>query len=65
LRKGRSVYEQPGAKVDGIAPLKRRDSKQVKGIERGTDEVTSKGSKEGELRHSLYYQSVYVYIIIV
>jgi hypothetical protein len=27
LRKGRSVYEQPGAKVDGIAPCKRRDSK--------------------------------------
>ncbi len=27
LRKGRSVYEQPGAKVDGIAPRKRRDSK--------------------------------------
>ncbi len=25
--KGRSVYEQPGAKVDGIAPRKRRDSK--------------------------------------
>jgi hypothetical protein len=24
---GRSVYEQPGAKVDGIAPRKRRDSK--------------------------------------
>jgi hypothetical protein len=27
LRKGRSVHEQPGAKVDGIAPHKRRDSK--------------------------------------
>ncbi len=26
-RGGRSVYEQPGAKVDGIAPRKRRDSK--------------------------------------
>jgi hypothetical protein len=24
---GRSVYEQPGAKADGIAPQKRRDSK--------------------------------------
>ncbi len=24
---GRSVYKQPGAKVDGIAPHKRRDSK--------------------------------------
>jgi hypothetical protein len=27
LRKGRSVHEQPGAKVDGIAPHKGRDSK--------------------------------------
>ncbi len=27
LRKGRSVHAQPGAKVDGIAPHKRRDSK--------------------------------------
>jgi hypothetical protein len=27
LRKGRSVYEQPGAKVDGIASRQRRDSK--------------------------------------
>jgi hypothetical protein len=27
LRKGRSVHEQPGAKVDGIAPHERRDSK--------------------------------------
>jgi hypothetical protein len=27
MREGRSVYEQPGAKVDGIAPRKRRDSK--------------------------------------
>jgi hypothetical protein len=27
LRRGRSVHEQPGAKVDGIAPHKRRDSK--------------------------------------
>jgi hypothetical protein len=27
MGRGRSVYEQPGAKVDGIAPRKRRDSK--------------------------------------
>jgi hypothetical protein len=27
LGKGRSVYEQPGAKVDWIAPHKERDSK--------------------------------------
>ncbi len=25
--RGRSVYEQPGTRVDGIAPHKRRDSK--------------------------------------
>jgi hypothetical protein len=48
LRKGRSVYEQPGAKVDRIAPRKRRGFKSVKGIERGTDKEASKGSKEGE-----------------
>ncbi len=27
MGRGRSVYEQPGAKLDGIAPHKRRDSK--------------------------------------
>jgi hypothetical protein len=27
MGRGRSVYEQPGAKVDGIPPHKRRDSK--------------------------------------
>jgi hypothetical protein len=27
MGRGRSVHEQPGAKVDGIAPHKRRDSK--------------------------------------
>jgi hypothetical protein len=37
MGRGRSVYEQPGAKVDGIAPRKRRDSKSVKGNGRGTD----------------------------
>ncbi len=39
LRWGRSVHEQPGAKVDGIAPHKRRDSKYV-----------SKGGLKGELK---------------
>jgi hypothetical protein len=29
----RSVYEQPGTRVDGITPHKRRDSKQVRGFE--------------------------------
>jgi hypothetical protein len=27
VRKGKSVHEQPGAKVDGIAPHKERDSR--------------------------------------
>ncbi len=31
MRKGRSVYKQPGTRGDGIAPHKRRDSKYVKG----------------------------------
>jgi hypothetical protein len=29
----RSVYEQHGTRVDGIAPHKRRDSKKVKGTQ--------------------------------
>jgi hypothetical protein len=29
----RSVHEQPGTRVDGIAPHKRRDSKSVKGTQ--------------------------------
>jgi hypothetical protein len=33
MGKGRSVYEQPGAKVDRIAPHKRRDSKEVGGTQ--------------------------------
>jgi hypothetical protein len=53
MGRGRSVYKQPGAKVDGIAPRKRRDSKKVKGNGRGADRETSKGSKKGELRHNL------------
>jgi hypothetical protein len=53
LRMGRSVYEQPGAKVDGITSCQRRDSKKVKENGKGTDKETSKGSKKGELRHSL------------
>ena len=58
MGKGRSVYEQPGAKVDGIAPHKRRDSKEVRGI-RGKEGIskgnwqreTSKGNNKG-LRHN-------------
>jgi hypothetical protein len=45
MGRGRSVHEQPGAKVDGIAPRKRRDSKYVKGNGKGTDKETGKGSK--------------------
>jgi hypothetical protein len=44
-RKGRSVHEQPGAKVDGIAPHERRDSKYVKGDWKGNQRGASKGSK--------------------
>jgi hypothetical protein len=54
MGKGRSVYEKPGAKVDGIAPRKRRDSKYVKGNGRGTDRETSKGSKKGKCATTLY-----------
>jgi hypothetical protein len=48
MGRGRSVYEQPGAKVDGIAPRKRRDSKYVKvELKKETDREASKGSKKG------------------
>ena len=55
LRKGRSVHEQPGAKVDGIAPRKRRDSKYVKRNGRGTKKQTSKGSRKGNCAIALYW----------
>jgi hypothetical protein len=55
MRRGRSVYEQPGTRVDGIAPRKeegfqvsKRDSGERGNWQRGT----SKGNKEG-LRHDL------------
>jgi hypothetical protein len=59
MGRGRSVYDQPGTRVDGIAPHKRRDSKLVRGIQ-GKEGIskgnwqrgTSKGNNEG-LRHSL------------
>jgi hypothetical protein len=44
---GRSVYEQPGAKVDGIALRKRRDSKYVGGDKWETDREASRGAKRG------------------
>jgi hypothetical protein len=54
----RSVYEQPGTRVDRIAPHKRRDSKEVRGI-RGKEGIskgnwqkeTSKENNKG-LRHN-------------
>jgi hypothetical protein len=65
MGRGRSVHEQPGTKVDRIASRQRRDSKKVKGNGRGSDKETSKGSKKGELRITVYCQSMYMYIIIV
>jgi hypothetical protein len=35
MGRGRSVYEQPGARVDEIASRQRRYSKEVKGMEGG------------------------------
>jgi hypothetical protein len=65
MGRGRSVYEQPGAKVDGIASCQRRDSKKVKGNGRGAHKGASKGSKKGDCAITLYCHSKYVYIIIV
>jgi hypothetical protein len=47
MGRGRSVYEQPGAKVDGIASCQRRDSKKVKGNGRGTNKTLARGVKRG------------------
>ncbi len=53
MGRGRSVYEQPGAKVDGIASRQRRDSKFVKGNGRELTRTSKGCKKRGELRHSL------------
>ncbi len=45
MRKGRSVYEQPGTKVDRVASCQRRDSKQVKGKKRGSQQIIAKAAK--------------------
>ncbi len=47
MRGVRSVYEQPEAKVDGIAPCKGGIPSKWKKTERGTDKGISKGSKKG------------------
>jgi hypothetical protein len=47
MERGRSVYEQPGAKVDGVASRQRRDSKYVKGNGRETNKELARGVKRG------------------
>jgi hypothetical protein len=61
LGKGRSVHEQPGAKVDGIAPHKRRDSKYVKRDWKGNRKGISKGSKRGVCAISISSICICVY----
>ncbi len=67
MRGGRSIYEQPEAKVDGIAPRKGGIPSKWKETERGTDKGISKGSKKGNFAMicNLTIQYMYVYIIIV
>jgi hypothetical protein len=61
LRKGRSVHEQPGARVDeNCTTLKEGFQVSVRGIKR----KPARGGKDG-FEPYLYRQSVYVYIIIV
>ncbi len=50
MGRGRSVYEQPGTRVDGIAPYKRRDSKKVKRDSKGRKELTRGAKKEEPAR---------------
>jgi hypothetical protein len=58
MGRGRSVYEQPGTRVDRIAPHKRRDSKYVKGDSRGRrnqqGELT-KGKQQGIIGKGLHF----------
>jgi hypothetical protein len=46
MGRGRSVHERPVTRVDGIAPHKRRDSKQVRGTQ-GKGEL-ARGIGKGE-----------------
>ncbi len=46
LGREKSVYKQPGTRVDGIAPHKRRDSKYVKGTQR-TKGIGKRGIARG------------------
>ncbi len=57
----RATWDQGGR--DRITPKK--GFQVSKGKWKGEYQRTSKGSKKGELRHNVYCQSVYVYIIIV
>jgi hypothetical protein len=55
MRKGRSVYEQPGTKVNRVASRQRRVSKYVKG-NKGKLTGNSKGRKNKGLRYNLCYE---------
>ncbi len=55
MRKGRSVYEQPGTKVDRVGSRQRRVSKQVNG-NKGKLTGNGKGSKNRELRYNMFYK---------
>jgi hypothetical protein len=64
MRKGRSVYEQPGTKVDRVASCQRRVSKYVKG-NKGKLTGNGMGSKnrDRELRYNLCCECTCVYIV--
>jgi hypothetical protein len=47
MGRGRSVYEQPGTKVDGIASRQKRVSKSVEGNGREFNRELARGVKKG------------------
>jgi hypothetical protein len=72
MGRGRSVYEQPGTRVDGIAPHKRRGFQVSKRVSQGKGGIikgnwqrgTSKGNNKG-LRHNLVLLMICMCIMMI
>jgi hypothetical protein len=62
METGRSVYEQPGTRVDGSYRSK-EGSKQVKGNGKGSKGKSARGSKSKGIAPYIYC-NLYMYIVI-